>query len=195
MGNTIARIRLNNRKLSEFPSKRHMRESITKGAKTVCSNRIQKCQKCGYDKHVEVCHKKQVCEFPPDATVGEVNHPDNLILLCPNCHYELDHPQPNKRICKCRRWKALNAKTCQKCFIKSVTRKPPSRKKLFELLQKNPMSKVGTILNIDRDTIKRWANQYGITPRPQAYWMKKNPIPQDARGKFIKKNHNISILS
>ena len=48
------------------------------------------CQKCGYDKHVEVCHIRPISDFPLDSLISEVNHPLNLVLLCPNCHSELD---------------------------------------------------------------------------------------------------------
>lgn len=50
-----------------------------------------KCSKCGYDKHYEVCHIKGIKDFPLTATIGEVNHPSNLIPLCPNCHWEMDN--------------------------------------------------------------------------------------------------------
>ena len=46
---------------------------------------------CGYDKHVECCHIKAVSDFPDTALLGEVNAPGNLVLLCRNCHWELDH--------------------------------------------------------------------------------------------------------
>ncbi len=57
------------------------------------SNDIKSCVFCGYDKHVEVCHIKPISEFPDDATVAEINALENLILLCPNCHWEFDHSQ------------------------------------------------------------------------------------------------------
>jgi hypothetical protein len=49
------------------------------------------CAKCGYSKHVEICHIKPLAEFPDTATIGEINNISNLIQLCPNCHWELDH--------------------------------------------------------------------------------------------------------
>ena len=49
------------------------------------------CQNCGYSKHVEVCHLKPVSKFLPTATLAEINAFSNLIVLCPNCHWELDH--------------------------------------------------------------------------------------------------------
>jgi len=48
------------------------------------------CHNCGYSKHVELCHIKPVASFPDNATVGEINHPNNIIQLCPNCHWEFD---------------------------------------------------------------------------------------------------------
>ena len=50
------------------------------------------CEHCGYDKHVELCHIKPVSSFPETAMVSEVNDLTNLIALCPNCHWEFDHP-------------------------------------------------------------------------------------------------------
>lgn len=52
---------------------------------------VSKCFVCGYDKYTEVCHKKSVSSFPGSATLDEINSVDNLISLCPNCHWEFDH--------------------------------------------------------------------------------------------------------
>lgn len=49
------------------------------------------CYLCGYDKHINFCHIKPVKSFPDTATVNEINSPDNLTILCPNHHWELDH--------------------------------------------------------------------------------------------------------
>lgn len=46
---------------------------------------------CGYAAYVEACHRIPVSDFPPTATIGEINHPNNLVGLCPNHHWELDH--------------------------------------------------------------------------------------------------------
>lgn len=54
-------------------------------------NKITHCQKCGYDKHVEVCHIRPIHTFPDSAKLSEVNADDNLIVLCPNCHWEFDN--------------------------------------------------------------------------------------------------------
>ena len=49
------------------------------------------CHVCGYSKHVELAHIKPISSFPANATLREVNSPDNVIQLCPNCHWELDN--------------------------------------------------------------------------------------------------------
>lgn len=55
------------------------------------SNIEKTCNICGYDKHIEICHKKSVSSFPNDALVSEINNINNLIGLCPNCHWEMDN--------------------------------------------------------------------------------------------------------
>ena len=49
------------------------------------------CKHCGYSKHVEVCHIKAISEYPPDTKLSAINDPSNLLLLCPNCHWEFDN--------------------------------------------------------------------------------------------------------
>ena len=49
------------------------------------------CAKCGYSLYVELCHIKQIKDFDDTATLEQVNSPNNVIQLCRNCHWELDH--------------------------------------------------------------------------------------------------------
>jgi hypothetical protein len=65
--------------------------SIRQHAHRVIKGRTRVCAHCGYDKHVEVCHVKAICKFPPDTLIKVANDPNNLIYLCPNCHWEHDH--------------------------------------------------------------------------------------------------------
>lgn len=51
----------------------------------------KKCVNCGYDKHIEVCHIKAISDFDLETPISEINNINNLIALCPNCHWELDH--------------------------------------------------------------------------------------------------------
>jgi len=50
-----------------------------------------KCEKCGYTKHTELCHIKSISSFPKETLVSIVNDRSNIMFLCPNCHWELDH--------------------------------------------------------------------------------------------------------
>ena len=47
------------------------------------------CYECGFQ-HIDVCHIKDVKDFGMDATIGEINAPENLIGLCPNHHWMFD---------------------------------------------------------------------------------------------------------
>lgn len=49
------------------------------------------CANCGYSKHVELCHIKAITDFDKSESVWECNKPENIIFLCPNCHWELDY--------------------------------------------------------------------------------------------------------
>jgi 5-methylcytosine-specific restriction endonuclease McrA len=51
---------------------------------------ISSCQNCGYSKHVEVCHIKPIHSFSDDTLIDDINRLDNLLFLCPNCHWEFD---------------------------------------------------------------------------------------------------------
>lgn len=52
---------------------------------------IKSCFICGYNKHVEACHKTTISSYPDNTLISEINSLDNLIALCPNCHWEFDH--------------------------------------------------------------------------------------------------------
>lgn len=49
------------------------------------------CQKCGYSLHVDLAHIKAVKEFEGSALMKDINDPDNILVLCKNCHWEFDH--------------------------------------------------------------------------------------------------------
>lgn len=49
------------------------------------------CQHCGYHKHVELCHVQAIANFDMNAKLAIINSPSNLLVLCPNCHWEFDN--------------------------------------------------------------------------------------------------------
>ena len=55
------------------------------------SGKPYKCVICGYTNHIEIAHIKAVSDFDDETIVSEINHPDNLIGLCPNHHWEYDN--------------------------------------------------------------------------------------------------------
>lgn len=49
------------------------------------------CQMCGYSNHSELCHVKAIKDFDDHTTLEEINRLTNLVVLCPNHHWELDN--------------------------------------------------------------------------------------------------------
>jgi predicted restriction endonuclease len=52
---------------------------------------LKRCQVCGYDNHVELAHIIALSKWPLSATLNEVNAAGNILLLCPNHHWEFDN--------------------------------------------------------------------------------------------------------
>lgn len=67
--------------------------SIVRQKARIVARRLNQksCTFCGYNKHVEVAHKKAISSFDLSTKLSIINHPDNLIVLCPNCHWEFDN--------------------------------------------------------------------------------------------------------
>lgn len=73
--------------------KANVQAFIRKDARLVYKNsgKEHKCFICNYNKHVDIAHIKPVKEFEDNSLISEINNIDNLIALCPNCHWEYDH--------------------------------------------------------------------------------------------------------
>lgn len=65
--------------------------TISYHARRIINGEITLCQSCGYDKFVEIAHIKPVSSFSADSLVKVINDRNNLVALCPNCHWEFDH--------------------------------------------------------------------------------------------------------
>lgn len=78
---------------SDFYSDKHFHSRIRFHSRAIykLSGRDMKCFICGYDKHVEICHIKDIQDFDSNAKVSEINDENNLVALCANCHWEFDH--------------------------------------------------------------------------------------------------------
>ncbi len=51
----------------------------------------KQCIICGYSKHFDICHINSIGEFQKETLIKEINSISNLIALCRNHHWELDH--------------------------------------------------------------------------------------------------------
>lgn len=76
-------------KLPLFQAHARIRELARRAYKR--AGKPQHCIRCPYRNHFEVCHIKPINAFTNDTSIAIINHPDNLIGLCPNCHWDLDH--------------------------------------------------------------------------------------------------------
>lgn len=54
-------------------------------------HRPQTCQRCSYSKHIEYAHIKPLSSFDLETPISVINAENNILLLCPNCHWEFDH--------------------------------------------------------------------------------------------------------
>jgi predicted RNA-binding Zn-ribbon protein involved in translation (DUF1610 family) len=82
---TLAEIRLRAKYQANAVVRRFARKAFAD------SGRPMVCQNCGYSLHIEICHIKAISAFPPDTAIRDINLVSNLIALCPNCHWALDH--------------------------------------------------------------------------------------------------------
>lgn len=70
---------------SRIPIAKHARKVYKNSGKPFV------CSVCGYTTHVQICHIKGVAEFDNNCLISEINNINNLVALCPNHHWELDH--------------------------------------------------------------------------------------------------------
>jgi len=77
-------------KMGRDPYKFKLR--VTSHAQTMWNkyNKKSGCELCDFQFHV-ICHKKAVKDFSGSTKIKEINDESNLIGLCPNHHWLLDH--------------------------------------------------------------------------------------------------------
>ena len=66
----------------------HVRGMARHQHKKLC---VSGCMNCGYSKHVEICHIIALADWPDETLICAVNASENILILCRNCHWELDH--------------------------------------------------------------------------------------------------------
>lgn len=77
----------------EIGIKSNRYSAIRTRARTIAKSNgmLKHCEVCGYSKIVAACHIKPISLFPLDTKISKINLLSNLIGLCPNHHYEMDH--------------------------------------------------------------------------------------------------------
>lgn len=137
------------------------------------------CQFCNYKLHVELCHIKSIASFPDSATLGEVNHPDNILVLCRNHHWEFDNKYlvyengkfkiniPEKRksskysLCKdCNIKITKGALRCRKCVPRKTKILWPKLNELIEMIRVSNCSAVSRKLGVSDNAIRKHIARY-----------------------------------
>ena len=82
--------------ISDFTSSyaRHKYQQIRNHAHNVAKiHKLKpyKCPYCDYSNQLELCHIKDIKDFSKNTKLKIVNDIKNLIYLCPNHHWDLDH--------------------------------------------------------------------------------------------------------
>ncbi len=73
---------------------RHKYQSIRNHAHQVAKYhnlKPSKCSICHYNNKLDLCHIKGISKFDKNTKLNIVNDIKNLIYLCPNHHWDLDH--------------------------------------------------------------------------------------------------------
>lgn len=85
------------REYRDIYAKKYQHPSWTNAALRQCNRlwnielTVLPCRYCGYSKHVELAHVKAIKDFSESTTLEEINAKTNVVQLCRNHHWELDH--------------------------------------------------------------------------------------------------------
>lgn len=145
---------------------------------------------CGYSKHVEICHVKDICEFSIETLITEINSIKNLKALCPTHHWEFDHgylelindefieilnpvkKPKHKHPIKCCPYCQIKFEPKENrqifCSVSCVTNSSrrserPSVEQLQNEINTMTWVAIGKKYGVSDNAIKKWANNYGIT--------------------------------
>ena len=139
-----------------------------------------KCESClnEYWLNIPICLEVHHVDGDPSN-----NQIENLQLLCPNCHSQTPNwrGRNNKTItpkyCSCGLEIGQKSIQCRSC---SMAHRDPKRKfeiskeDLEKLIQEMPMTKIGKLLGVSDNAVKRRAEKLGIDlENKQGYWTKK----------------------
>ena len=135
------------------------------------------CQKCGYTLHSEMCNVKAIKDFNNDSTLGEINDLANIVVLCPNHHWEFDNnllslkdipPRQNMykisaTLCKCGKIICKDSETCPSCVSRKTKIEWPTNEKLIEMLKTTNFVQVGKQLGVSDNAIRKHCKTNNIS--------------------------------
>lgn len=81
------------REFREIPASKNRYQNVRNHAHRVAAlyGIIKKCSFCDCNNHLDLCHIEDIGTFTDDTQLNIINSPTNLIYLCPNHHWDLDH--------------------------------------------------------------------------------------------------------
>lgn len=132
------------------------------------------CEKCGWGEINPTTGKVPLEIHHEDGNYLN-NKPENLKVLCPNCHAltpnyralnksERERSQTRKQYCiDCGVEVSYGALRCKACESKHrVTIKPVTREELKKLIREETFVSIGKKFNVTDNAIKKWCKQYDL---------------------------------
>ena len=133
-----------------------------------------RCEKCGWGEINPTTGKVPLEIHHEDGNYLN-NKPENLKVLCPNCHAltpsykalnksERERSQTRKQYCvDCGVEVSYGALRCKACESKHrVTIKPVTREELKKLIREETFVSIGKKFNVTDNAIKKWCKQYDL---------------------------------
>lgn len=143
------------------------------------------CSECGIgEEYNNKPISLQVHHIDGDNTNNVI---ENLQILCPNCHSQTDSFCGKKnrkpiKYCKCGEQILRTSKMCRKCtyenrLIKELDKERRkfeiSKEELEILIKEHPMTKIGKMLGVSDNSVKKRCRLLGIELKPmRGYWRK-----------------------
>ena len=132
------------------------------------------CELCGWNKKNPITNMVPLEIHHIDGNYLH-NNPENLQVLCPNCHALT----PNyKKLNESKRERGIRRKSfckdcgveinsgslrCPACAAKArITEKPVTREELKDLIRTTPFTTIGNHFGVDGNAIKKWCIRYGL---------------------------------
>ena len=133
-----------------------------------------RCELCGWGEINPVTNKVPLEIHHKDGNYLN-NSPENLQVLCPNCHSltpnfkalnksERERTTVRKNYCvDCGKEISKGSSRCRECSDKQrITVKPVTREELKEKIRKLPFTTIGKEYNVTDNTIRKWCIGYNL---------------------------------